>query len=230
MRSSQFAQIRVLVPPDDYKPGTSATARLKLVGMAQNINIDDNFGTRGENTLGTPLPVLAPGYQQTTIRVEKATIDGADFRSLGAFNPLWGHVGQTYSSPVSISNPAQQSLGLAGNDAMYPFMFILGTRNMVSNSYAKSNITYDNKPAQGDNDAKARTNPFGMYVCVLQSASISMSSNQAVIMDSVNAIARPLSGTWLTDAVKAAYSTNSADGGKNGMRDIVYEIMWGYRS
>lgn len=223
MRASHFAQIRVLVPPEEYTAGSTAAARLKLVGMAQNINIDDNFGSRGENTIGTPLPVLAPGYQQTTIRLEKATIDGADFRNLGAFNPLWAHVGSTYQSEIALGGHASD-WELDTNDSMYPFMFVLGVRNQLSRSYAKSNITYDNQPAGADGD-NARSSPLGIYVCVLQSASISLSSNQAVIMDSVNAIARPVSGTWLNKQLRDAFADSRA-----GMRDVIYQTMWGYRS
>lgn len=223
MRASHFAQIRVLVPPEDYTAGKASEARLKLVGMAQNINVDDNFGSRGENTIGTPLPVLAPGYQQTTIRLEKATIDGADFRNLGAFNPLWAHVGDTYRSEISLNSHVAE-WELTNNDAMYPFMFVLGVRNQLSRSFSKTNITYDNKPA-GKTGDDARTSPLGIYVCVLQSASISLSSNQAVIMDSVNAIARPVSGTWLNKHLKDAFEDSKA-----GMRDVIYNTMWGYRS
>lgn len=226
MRTSHFATIQVIVPPDTYTAGrgTSSTV-LKTVGMAQNINIDDNFGSRGENTLGTPFPVLAPGYMQTTIRMEKATIDGADFRNLGAFNPLYAHVGKTYRNPLSVPNGA---MDIMDNNTMYPFMFVLGVQNRVSNSYAKSNITFDNRPA--DDPAKARANSIGVYACVLQSASISLSSNQALIMDSVNAVARPINGTWLNDAVKDAYTTDGSADSKVGMSELIYNVMWGYNS
>lgn len=232
MRTSHFAAIQVVVPPDTYQPdGTSQTAVLKTVGMAQGLSIDDNFGTRGENTLGTPLPVLAPGYLQTTVNIEKATIDGADFRNLGAFNPLWGHVGRTYQSPVTIPDSQGAPMGIVGGSNgtdMFPFMFVVAVKNRVANSYTKSSITYDNLPATGPTDPKARVNTIGLYVCVLQSASINLNSNQALIMDRVNAIARPVAGTWLSQAVRDAYAHQS--GGRNGMADLVYDIMWGYNS
>lgn len=200
--------------------------------MAQNISVDDNFGTRAENTIGTPLPVLAPGYQVTNIRMEKATIDGSDFRNLGAFNPLWAHVGGTYRDEGLLD--IRQTLGFVdsgagganGNEGMFPFMFVLAVKNRVSNSYTKSNITVDNQPAPigGGN----KSNSFGVYVCVLQNASISMSSGQAVIMDSVNAVARPISGTWFTEAVRDAFATNGD--ASNGMRNLVNSVTYGYFS
>jgi len=230
MRVSHFATIQVLVPPEDYSPAaaTASSVRLKTVGMAQNINVDDNFGSRAENTIGTPLPVLVSGFQQTTIRLEKATIDGADFRNLGAFNPLWAHVGKTYESPVSLTNASPAVIDARTGKQMFPFMFILATRNRVSDSYNKSNITFDNQPAK-PGDVKARSSSIGMYVCVLQSASISMSSNQAVIMDSVNAVARPISGSWLSEAMKDALRDNNGDN-KVGMSEVLYDVMWGYSS
>lgn len=231
MRASHFAAIHVLVPPDDYSGKGTAAAQLKMVGMAQSISVSDSFGSRAENVLGTPLPVLAPGYMQTTIRMEKATIDGADFRNLGAFNPLWAHVGSTYRAPVEISAAAQSTLGFgANNTKMFPFMFVLAIRNRVPRSYSKSNITYDNKTASSATDAKARAAVFGMYVCVLQGADVSLSANQAVIMDSVTAVARPVSGTWLSDKLKSAFIGDGDSAGKNGMKDLIYDIMWGYSS
>lgn len=239
MRVSHFAQIQVIVPPAGYTSDSSSSGILKTVGMAQNINIDDNFGTRAENTIGTPLPVLAPGYQVTNIRMEKATIDGADFRNLGAFNPLWAHVGSTYRSPGIVG--IQGAMGTvdaaasaeSGNQEMFPFMFVLAIRNRVANSYTASNITVDNQPADSDGAAAPRSNSFGVYACVLQNASISMSSGQAVIMDSVNAVARPISGTWFTETVRNAFASNGVDGGgdpRNGMRDIVNSVLYGYFS
>jgi len=124
MRVSHFAKLEVVVAPNEYTVGGSPGAVLKTVGMAQSINIDDQFGSKAENTIGSPLPVLAPGYQQTTIRIEKATIDGADFRNLGAFNPLWAHVGETYQGTIGLGNEAF-GVADAATSGMYPFMFIL---------------------------------------------------------------------------------------------------------
>lgn len=237
MRVSHFAKLEVIVPPEGYEAGEKSQAVLKTVGMAQNISIDDNFGSRAENTIGTPLPVLAPGYQQTTMRIEKATVDGADFRNLGAFNPLWAHVGKTYGADPrtgSIGINPQYAISEATSHGMYPFMFVLRVRNKISDSVAVSNINQDNTsgsnsgglPAPGD-----RANSFGIYACVLQSASISATSNQAIIMDSINAIARPIDGTWLNEKVRDAFSDVSGlEDVKNGMATLVYDVLYGYIS
>jgi hypothetical protein len=232
MRVSHFASVQVIVPPSEYSPtGTAGkSAQLKVVGMAQNLSVNDNFGTRAESVIGTPLPVLAPGYQTTEVRIEKATIDGADFRNLGAFNPLWAHIGKTYQDVSLVSVTGALSIvdaaASADNGSMYPFMFILAVKNRVANSYTQSNISTDNKPV-GPNST-ARSNSFGLYACVLQSANISMSSQQAIIMDTVSAVARPISGTWLNQKIRSAFSQNGD--AKNGMRDIVHSVLFGYRS
>lgn len=233
MRVSQFAQIQVIVPPSGYDVSSSnLRGILKTVGMAQNISVDDNFGTRAENTIGTPLPVLAPGYQVSNVRLEKATIDGSDFRNLGAFNPLWAHVGSTYRDAGVIN--IQQAMNLvdagasadAGNQAMFPFMFVLAVKNRVSNSFNKSNITNDNRPVTDDTAANARSSSFGVYACVLQSASIGMSSGNAIIMDSVSAVARPITGSWFNDAIRSAFAQNGD--ATNGLRDVVNSVLYGY--
>lgn len=234
MRVSHFATIQVIVPPDDYEPlAGEKVARLKTVGMAQHLRIDDNFGTRVENVIGTPLPVLAPGYQVTNINIDKATIDGADFRNLGAFNPLWAHVGRVYldqnlvDTTSAIGGMRETALlEDGGNQAMFPFMFILSVKNRVANSHSSSNINTEGQPVAVFGGTP-RSNSFGIYACVLQSASITMSSQQAVIMDSVQAVARPITGTWFTRAVREAYARNGDS--LNGMRDIVNSILFGYR-
>ena len=189
MRVSHFATIHVITAPSDYD--NNKNAELRAVGMARNINATDNLGSRAENTIGTPLPVLLPGYMSSNITIEKATIDGSDFRSLGAFNPLWAHVGQTYQSN-NLVNLGSVGTSLNIDDTqMFPFMFVLAVKNRVSNSYADSNISEDNQPAILGGQPKP--NPFGIYVCVLSQASISMSSQQAVIMDNIQCVARPVS-------------------------------------
>lgn len=236
MRVSHFAKLEVIVPPSNYTETLSdPQSILRTVGMAQNINIDDQFGSRAENTIGSPLPVLAPGYQQTTVRIEKATIDGADFRNLGAFNPLWAHVGRTYSNPISLGSiSAVSEVSEAVSSGFYPFMFILRVRNKISDSAINSNIDSDNTPGANDGSLSLgnRASPFGIYACVLQSASISATSNQAVIMDSVTSIARPVSGTWLNTTIRNAYANNGEDeeSKSNGMSQVIYDVMYGYES
>lgn len=235
MRVSHFASIQVIVPPSDYRhDGGNTSARLKTVGMAQSLRIDDQFGTRSENVLGSPLPVLAPGFQLTNINIDKATIDGADFRNLGAFNPLWGHVGKTYldantittTSAIAAMNESTLQ-GAIGNEQMYPFMFILAVKNRVANSYTNSNIDTNNLSVTRSGGTP-RSNTLGIYACVLQNASVSLSSQQAIILDSVTAVARPLLGTWLTQAVRNSFNDNGIDP-KNGMRDFITAMMYGYR-
>ena len=242
MRLSHFAKLEVIVPRSTYPDsGDENDAILKTVGMAQNINIDDNFGSRAENTIGSPLPVLAPGYQQTTIRIEKATIDGDDFRNLGAFNPLWAHIGSTYQTPITLDN-ANFELGDLSGPGMYPFMFILRVRNKISRSAEFSNILID-EPLGEDNilndfipsgsptpvNINGKSSSFGMYACVLQQASISATSQQAIIMDSVTAIARPIKGSWLNERVRNAFSSPSgSEDVRNGMGTLIYDVLYGY--
>lgn len=222
MRTAHFASLSVIVPPRDYT-GLVAdvkTAPIQTVGMAQDLRIQDSFGTRSENVIGTPFPVIAPGYQQTTISITKATIDGESFRDLGAFNPLWAHVGSTYRNPLTIDTNGTDITNDSSENQIFPFMFILAVKDKVSNSYAYSSRV----------DQANRPNTVGTYVCVLSEASISLSSQNTVIMDQLTAQARPITGTWLTDNIRNAFAAEENGGGKNGMRDMAYSVMFGYDS
>lgn len=226
MRTSHFAQIQVIVPNSSYEGNSDVGSILKTVGMAQTLRIEDTFGATAENVVGTPLPVMAPGYQVTNVTIEKATIDGRDFRNLGAFNPLWAHVGGTYNNKISINNLGDE-LGLEsddGNDQMYPFMFIISVKNKVSNSYTNTNITNDDNPI-GDDVSAGRVSPFGTYVCILRTATISLSSQNVMIMDNMSAVARPLTGGWFNEAIQSAYSGDNV-----GLADIVNSALFGFNA
>lgn len=240
MRTSHFAQIQVIVPQYDYNPAEgNLGSLLKTVGMAQTLRIEDTFGATAENVVGTPLPVMAPGYQVTNVTIEKATIDGRDFRNLGAFNPLWAHVGSTYNAGNEINITSSASAldipatttgegGAAQNNSdMYPFMFIISVRNKVSGSYTESNIARNDRPIPAGNpdNESARVSPFGTYVCILRTATISLSSQNVMIMDNMSAVARPLSGGWFNDAITSAYANQNT-----GLADIVNSALFGFNA
>jgi hypothetical protein len=122
---------------------------------------------------------------------------------------------------------------------MYPFMFIVRVRNKVvgppgsNNAVLNSNIQEDNTAVSSVANTlnQPRKNSFGVYACVLQSASISVTAAQAVIMDSVSAIARPIEGTWLNDQIRSAFSDVAANEDvRNGMRQLIYNVVYGYES
>lgn len=238
MRTANLATIHAIVPPSDYDyagGGGSLSGLFVNVGMAQSIRIEDNFGTKSETVIGSPLPVFHPGFLQTTISIEKATVDGYGFRDLGGFNPLAAHVGTTYKNENLVD--IKSALGTKSADIspvdqkMYPFMFILAVRDKVSDSYKESNFPQLGQKgtlSMGDKQvtgAKKTANTIGSYVCVLQSANISMQSSNAVVVDSMTALARPLTGTWFNEAMVKAFKDQ-----KNGMDNVVNSVLFGYNS
>lgn len=235
MKTSAFASIRAVVPRFDYSTkledgvvkAKPTGVDLIMVGMAQNIRISDSFGTRPISVLGTPFPIITPGYITSNISIEKATVDGNSFRNLGAFNPLWAHVGGVYSAPISITDEGSSEVpaaGVAGTGGeILPFMFILAIKDKVSNSYDVGIEPFAGAP---EGSTAKSPNVFGTYACVLSDANVSLSSQNHVIMDSVTAVARPLTGSWLSDAIRTALHGQ----GKNGMDDHVNSTMYGYRS
>lgn len=237
MKTANLASIRVVVPKlnADGKP---QGVTLALIGMAQNISISDNFNTRPVNVLGSPLPIIVPGFMSSSISIEKATVDGVSFHTLGAFNPLWAAVGSSYSSGrVQIGSSEEvDKMELDGDSAgatsMMPFMFIVAVKDKVSDSYDKGSLTpVGLTPGGKYGDA---TSLIGTYACVLNDARVSLTSANSVIMDSITATARPLSGAWMSHAMKAALHSQGGDSdtgaGKNGMKDFVNAMTFGYDS
>ena len=267
MFTAQQADIFVVVPNPNYKAeGTHVTsskrsgkvsknaAILIPLGFAQSIRIDDNFNAQSVNVLGQPLPIIHPGYQMTTINIEKATIDGYSFRNLGGFNPLWAHVGASYLDENLINlGAAGAAIGLTDVTAMYPFMFILAVKDRVSDSFQYGNsgqLGTDNMRAKGEEYAgnfatpteyssdaqlpyaidgtkdKPTPNLVGTYVCVVNTVSTALQSNNAIIMDNISAYARPLNGTWMNNAMKEALRSE----GRAGMSHDLYDPLFGYDS
>jgi len=234
-RTAQLARLQLVVPDIGYSisKGKAVNNKVKLltVGLAQSVRIEDNFGTKAENVIGTPLPVFHPGFQQTTISIEKATVDGYSFQNFGAFNPLWASVGSVYNRDnlLSLKDIPEIAQIAPNDDAIFPFMFILAVKDIVSDSYTKSNfpqIGEDYNPNDKDMTKKA-TNSVGSYVCVLNTASISLSSSNAVIMDNISAYARPLAGSWFSEALASAFKEEN---GTNGMNQNINAALYGYFS
>lgn len=230
MKTAQQATIHAVVPTGDYAPGGSKAAQFLTVGLAQSIRIEDNFGTKAENVIGSPLPIFHPGYLMTTISIEKATVDGYGFRNLGGFNPLWAHVGSTYRNEnlidlSTVKNPDFNTIVPDdGNGKMMPYMFILAVRDRISNSFVESYSPQIGSKGELATQKKT-SNIIGSYVCVLTSANIGLQSSNAVIIDSVSCYARPLTGTWFSEAIREAFSTQ-----RNGMDNLVNSVMFGYNS
>ena len=232
-RAAPFAKIQLVVPDGGYsvekRVAKNNKVKLITVGLAQSIRVEDNFGTKAENVIGTPLPIFHPGFQQTTISIEKATIDGYSFRSFGAFNPLWASIGSTYDRNNLIKLTDAELKNLAPSDeAIFPFMFILAMKDIVSDSYKYSNFPQIGEPYDPKGDITKNTNNLvGSYVCVLNTASTSLSSQNAVIMDNISAFARPLTGGWFTDALMKAFADEN---GTNGMDHNINAALYGYFS
>jgi hypothetical protein len=233
MKTANLASIRVVVPKLNAQ-GNPEGITLALIGMAQNISISDNFNTRPVNVLGSPLPIIVPGFMSSSISIEKATVDGVSFHTLGAFNPLWASVGSSYSTGRVKINSSQEVDGMeldgnsGGPTTMMPFMFIVAVKDKVSQSYEDGSLTPVGLAAGTES-----TSLVGTYACVLNDARVSLTSANSVIMDSITATARPLSGAWMGKAMKAALHSQGGDAtgaGKNGMTDYVNAMTFGYDS
>lgn len=247
MRTSQHSLIRTIVAPHEYNyvNGINNKAVMKVVGLAQNIEINDDFGTEMVKVIGNPIAFPVAGHMSTSISIQQCTINADDVRNMGAFNPLSAAIGSTYRSSNMIDlsafnrNPELGTAEITGgnngsrNYKMYPFMFILAIKNKVSNSYQHSNIATNNESAVDVNGnllagAKPKSNPFGIYACILQTARISLNSQNALVMDNVQALAKTVSGSWLTKKIKEGFD-NHIDP-NNGMSSAVYSIMHEYNS
>lgn len=188
--------------------------KLYKVGIATNLRVNESFGSRSRTVIGTPIPILTPGFYDGSISIDKATLDLHSFKSAVNVNPLVAYVPSVYSGnivKVLELNPALQDLGFQGiggvtalveytaggqtfqisEQDLPPFLFVLVVKDKILDA--------------------ANTN-FGAYIAMLQNFSVTLSSENAVIIESVTAVSRPYLATGWYQVLDNIFRTSPAFG------------------
>lgn len=207
LKTAQFAEIYLIgekfnTPPEQNLTGNNVVpsgrydAPNKItkvkVGIAQNLRINSSFGSNNVNVIGTPLPILVPGYFQAEISMDKATIDDKAFSSLANINPLTAYLPNSYDFENGSLNFDDDSAGHA------PL-----TDLTTDISFQSSPAEWRNKIprfvfalAIFDKIQDAYNKPTGVYIAMLRTAGQTLSANDAVIIQGITAVAKPVVGGW----------------------------------
>lgn len=217
IKTSQFAEIWLagegLADNPVFEPSAKeltpdeagVTKPIKFVkaGIVTSLRIQESLNSTQRNVIGTPVPIFMPGYYQATITAQKATLDLKSWKNLININPLTAFRPGTYIGgevqSVEVGEVLQQLTSSAQNSAIpgtIPrFTFIL---------YLKDKI------ASEDTLGDASTN-LGIFVCMLQSYSVNLTSDNSIILEDITMLSRPLAGSWF-GAIQDIFETNPAFG------------------
>lgn len=197
LKTAQFAEIRIVGEALDFDanpttggipltPGAERTLQEYTVGLATSLRIQETLGSTQRNVIGTPMPIFIPGFYGATITAEKATLDLQSWKTLANINPYTAYLPQTYettangqTAPIPMSFPAQSDISrdtqLVAEDSIPRFLFLVYVYDRIE-----------------EEDSK----PFGVYAAMLQNYSTALQAAEAVIMDEITMVARPVSGSW----------------------------------
>lgn len=194
LKTSQFAEIIILAEPfEDQEPMTTEDVKIKpgpitkavevKVGIASNLRISENLGSNQRNVIGTPVPVFVPGFYQGSISLEKATFDLKSFKTMANLNPFMAYRPDSYNGYTDEGknlgagiDVSETEVGQEFLDSRIPrFLFGLYVYDTIQDAHSK---------------------PTGLFLCMLQSYNTSLTVNDAVIMEDVSLLARPVSGSW----------------------------------
>lgn len=224
VRSSQFAKLVVLgTEQDDQGRSIYSTPRAVVIGYANSISIRENLGSEIVNVIGTPMPIMIPGYYSASIELEKATIDFRSFKTLAGLNPFVAYDPNIYDTqgddnPTGLRSFNQDQLmtalqGLEGDGRTN--LDTPNVRSLLGGGETGSDydvpvftfllMVYD----KIQSDASV---PTGIFQCMLQSHDESITVDQALIMSRVSCVGRPLGGSSWFSVLSDIYNVSAGFG------------------
>lgn len=192
---------------------------VEKVGLATNLRINENLGSRTRTVIGTPVPVFVPGFYDGSISMERATILLQSFKSGANLNPLLAFSSEMYNTqnvdvealkkfklPAEVAGMTLPGSALTGTDEIF---YISSRQFNYNESHIPGFLFVILLKDKIINDASRNA---GIYVAMLRDFSVSYSSENAIILESVTAIARPLSHTSWFQVLSHTFRTGAGFG------------------
>jgi len=191
------------------------------VGLATNLRINENLGSRTRTVIGTPVPLMLPGYYEGTITMEKVTLDLHSFKSTVGMNPLIAFNPNIYKTNNDASYLAYVDLNgldseipkintILGNPGNLELYSISGRAFLIDDAYLPPFvflIALKDKIIKGE--ASINT---GVFVAMLRDFSITLASENAIIAENVTALARPIGNSGWFQVLGDFFRTSPAFG------------------
>lgn len=214
LKTAQFAELYIIgekfnEPPEQNLAGDNLVpsgpndqanelAKVKI-GIAQNLRINNAFGSNNINVIGTPIPVLVPGYFQADISMDKATVDDKAFSTIANINPLTAYLPNSYDfENNSMDWTNDPDLAQAATDVS--FNTNVAEWNRKTPRFVFAIAVYDKIQ-------QAWSRPTGIYIAMLRTVGQTLNANDAVILQGITAVAKPVVGGW-TAVAKEVYNNS----------------------
>jgi len=200
--------------------GRNFKVEIEKVGLATNLRISESFGSRTTTVIGNPAPIFIPGFYEGTISMDRATLLLQSFKSgtfsvnaLIAYNPksyfyesrsvngIRRYSLRSVSGPVEIPtdflNDATITSFISGREFEYnesfvpPFLFVVALKDKILDQISRNT---------------------GLYVAMLRDFNVAFSADNAIIMEDITAIAKPLPRTGWFQAISDHFATGPSFG------------------
>lgn len=240
IKTSQFAELwfigeelesldiftsEAVAPTSSTNSGDTQPVQLETglvrAGIVTQLRIQENLNSTQTNVIGTPVPIFSPGYYSATISADKATLDLKSFKNMINMNPLSAFRPDSYANGVNkIQLPDVVTklvgAGLNENEQKIPrFTFLLFVKDMIA---AGGYSTNDKEAGSDVTSGKISTN-VGIYVCMMQTFNLTLSSDNSVVMESVSMLARPIAGSWF-NAISDIYNLSPGFGYSHNIKPL----------
>lgn len=212
LKTSQFAEIFFIseqVNPEDaenYREVEDAV--LLKVGIATSLRVSENLGSTQRNVIGTPVGIPVPGFYQGNMTMEKATIDLKSFKTMSRLNPYVAFRPDTYADDIVPSWQSADSLKTLNIDVTNGLdQELFAFQNSIPR-FMFGMYVYDTTLNGGLGGVST---PTGAYVAMLQNYDITLSSQDAIVMENITALCRPVRGSWF-GAIQDVFNLNPGFG------------------
>lgn len=187
--------------------------RVEKVGLATNLRINESLGSRTRTVIGTPVPILVPGFYDGSITMERATVLLQSFKSGPNLNPLLAYAKEMYPQKKL------KKFRLPNNsDINMPSDFFSSTTEYYYISGVQFEYNETDIPgflfvlALKDKILDAVSRNAGLYLAMLRDFSVAYSSENAIVLENITAIARPLFNTSWYQVLANTFRTGAPFG------------------
>lgn len=189
---------------------------VEKVGLATNLRLNESMGSRTRTVIGTPIPIFVPGFYDGSITMERATILLQSFKNGVNINPLLAYSAEMYMPDARGIKRVELPGDINGTPLPSDFLSATTTFYYISGREFEYNEKYIPGflfvVALKDKVLNEVSRNAGLYLAMLRDFSVSYSSENAIILENITALARPLYNSGWYQVLADTFNTGASFG------------------